>query len=100
MSCLLELLKFLVFVETFQSVEGVGADEGVAVGDVLLPASVLPFTVILGIVLTVELSDAEAVNLLIYKRVQIKSVQASYIFSICKWLTHCDLIHYKPHLPN
>ena len=45
-------------------------------------------------------ADAEVVNLLIYKRVEIKSVQASYIFYICKWLTHCDLIHYKPHLPN
>ena len=46
------------------------------------------------------LADAEAVNSLTYKRVEIKSVQASYIFYVCKWLTHCDLIHYKPHLPN
>ena len=45
-------------------------------------------------------ADAEAVNLLIYKRVEIKSVQASYIFYVCKLLTHCDLINYKPHLPN
>ena len=44
--------------------------------------------------------DAEVVKLLTYKRIEIKSVQASYIFYVCKWLTHCDLIHYKPHLPN
>ena len=100
MSCLFELLKFLVLVEAFQSVEGMGSDEGVPVGDVLLPASGLPFAVLLGRVLTIELPDAEVVNALIYKRVEIKSVQASYIFYVCKWLTHCDLIHYKPHLPN
>ena len=47
-----------------------------------------------------RVADAEVVNSLIYKRVEIKSVQASYIFYVCKWLIHCDLIHYKPHLPN
>ena len=44
--------------------------------------------------------DTEVVNLLTYKRIEIKSVQASYIFYVCKWLTYCDLIHYKPHLPT
>ena len=48
----------------------------------------------------IALADAEAVNPLTYKRVEIKSVQGSYIFSICKWLIHCVLIHYKPHLPK
>ena len=36
-----------------------GADEGVAVGDVLLPASGLPFAVLLGVVLTVELPEGD-----------------------------------------
>ena len=40
-----------------------GADEGVAVGDVMLPASCLPFSVLLGIVLTVELSEGDCVGL-------------------------------------
>lgn len=39
--------------------EGVGADEGVAISDVLLPASCLPFTVLLRIVLTIELPEAD-----------------------------------------
>ena len=49
---------------------------------------------------TKSLTDTEVVNLLNYKRVRIKTVQSSYIFSVCKLLTYCALIHYKPHLPN
>ena len=104
----------------FQAVEAVGTDKGVTVAYVLLPAPGLPFSVLLGAILSVELYerdcfgvflmpaakffnvlfDAEVVNLLTYKRVEVKSVQVSYIFYVCKWLTYCDLIHYKPHLPK
>ncbi len=38
----------------FQAVKGMGTDEGVAVGDVLLPASGLPFSVFLGVRLKPE----------------------------------------------
>ena len=36
-----------------------GADEGVAIGDVLLPGTGLPFAILLGVVLTVELSEGD-----------------------------------------
>ena len=36
-----------------------GSDDGVAVGDVLLPVSGLTFTVLLGVVLTVELPEGD-----------------------------------------
>ena len=36
----------------FQGVEGEGMDKGVVVSDVLLPASGLPFAILLGVVLT------------------------------------------------
>jgi len=51
-------LSLFVFVEVFQAVKGESADKGVAVGDVLLPATGLPVAVLLGGVFTVELSDA------------------------------------------
>lgn len=40
-----------------------GADEGVAVGDILLPASGLPFAVLLGVVLMVELPERDRLGI-------------------------------------
>lgn len=48
-------------VDAFQASEGVDEDEdeGIVVGDVLLPASGLPFSVFLGVVLAVELPEGD-----------------------------------------
>ena len=56
--------------EASQTVEGVGADEGVSVGDVLLPASGLPFAVLLGVVLTVELSEGDCLGIFLMPAVK------------------------------
>ena len=53
-----------------QAVEGVGTDEGVAVGDVLLPASGLPFAVLLGVVLTVELPEGDCLGIFLMPAVK------------------------------
>ena len=45
--------------EALQAVERVGADEDIAVGDNLLPASCLLFAVLLGVVFTVELYEGD-----------------------------------------
>lgn len=37
----------IVFMESFQAVEGVGAGEGIAISDVLLPAFGLPYAILL-----------------------------------------------------
>ena len=52
-----------VFVEVFQAVEGVNADEGVAEGYVLLPASGLSFKVLFGVVLSVELPEVNCLGI-------------------------------------
>lgn len=52
-------------IEAFQAGEGVGVAEGVAVGDVLLPAAGLPFAVLLGDVLAVELSEGYGFGLVL-----------------------------------
>ncbi len=40
-----------------------GADEGVTVGDIVLPASGLPFAVLLGKVLAVELPEGDGFDI-------------------------------------
>ena len=51
-----------IFVAAFKAVEGVGAAEGVAVGDVLLPLAGVPLAVLLGVVLAVELPEGYGVG--------------------------------------
>ena len=46
-----------------EAVEGVGAAEGVAVGDVLLPMAGVPLAVLLGVVLAVELPEGYGVGI-------------------------------------
>ncbi len=58
--------------EVFQAEEGVGADEGVAEGDVLLPASGLPFTVFLGEVLAVELPEGYCLGVVLMPAVKLQ----------------------------
>ncbi len=48
-----------------------GVDEGVAVGDVLLPASGLPFAVFLGVVLSVELSEGDCLSVVLMPAVKL-----------------------------
>ena len=56
--------------EVYQAVEGVGTDEGVAVGDILLPVSGLPFMVFLGVVFTVELSEGDCLCIILMPSVK------------------------------
>ena len=46
-----------------EAVEGVGAAEGVAVGDVLLPLAGVPVAVLLGVVLAVELPEGYGIGI-------------------------------------
>ena len=46
-----------------EAVEGVGAAEGVAVGDVLLPLAGVPLAVLLGVVLAVELPEGYGIGI-------------------------------------
>ena len=69
--CRADFELFLVFIEVFQAVEGMGADEGVAVGDVLLPASGLPFAVLLGKVLSVELPEGDCLGVVLMPAIKL-----------------------------
>ena len=80
----------------FQAVEGMGADERVAIGDVLLSASGLPSAVLLRIVLTIELS--ERVRLGIFLMPLVKFVYALLVFVsfVCCGFRN----HYAPYNAN
>lgn len=58
-------------VEAFQAGEGVGVAEGVAVGDVLLPAAGLPVAVLLGEILAVELSEGDGFGVVLIPAVEL-----------------------------
>ena len=62
---------FLRGVELAEAVEGVGAAEGVVVGDVLLPAAGLPFAVLLGEVFAVELSEGDGLGVVVIPAVEL-----------------------------
>lgn len=64
------LKLFIWSVEAFQAHEGVGADEGVTVGYVFLPASGLPVAVLLGKVLAVELSEGNGFGVVLIPEVK------------------------------
>ena len=61
--CRVLVVSFFGFVEAAEAVEGVGAAEGVAVGDVLLPLAGVPLAVLLGVVLAVELPESYGVGI-------------------------------------
>ena len=79
--------------ESFQAVKGVGSDEGVAVGDVLLPASSLPFTVLLGIVLTVELSEGDCVGIFLMPQIKFCDALLVLVYFVCSRVTDHDAPH-------
>ena len=82
-----------VFVEAFQTVEGVGADDGVAVGDVMLPASGLPFTVLLRVVLTVELSEGDCLGIFLMPAVKFLYTLLILVPFVCSRVTDHDAPH-------
>ena len=71
-----------VFVEVFQAVERMGVDEGVAVGDVLLPASGLPFSVFLGVVLSVELAERDCLCIFLMPAVKLVNALLVLVFFV------------------
>ena len=79
--------------QVFRAVEGVGADKGVSVGDVLLPASGLPFTVLLGVVLMVELSEGDCFGVFL-----MPAVEFLYALFVCvSFVRHRGRYHDAPH---
>ena len=63
-----------------EAVEGVGAAEGVAVGNVLLPLAGVPLAVLFGIVLTVELPEGYGVGIVFVPPFEL--TDALFVFSL------------------
>ena len=59
-----------------------GVDEGVAVGDVLLPASGLPFAVFLGEVLSVELAEGDCLGIVLMPAVKLDDALFVLVFFV------------------
>jgi len=81
-------------VEAFQAGEGVGVAEGVAIGDVLLPAAGLPVAVLLGEVFAVELSEGDGFGVVVIPAVEL--LDAVLILALCIGcgVRHEDAAHY------
>ena len=79
--------------ESFQAVDGVGVDEGVAVGDVLLPASGLPFAVLLGVVFTVELSEGDCLGIFLMPPIKFCDALLVLVSFVCSRVTDHDAPH-------
>lgn len=58
-------------IEAFRAGEGVSVAEGVAVGNVLLPATGLPFVVLLGEILAVEVSEGDGFGVVLIPAVEL-----------------------------
>ena len=70
-----------------------GTDEGVAVGDVLLPASGLPFAILLGVVITIDLSEGNRFGIFL-----VPAVEFLYALLVFVSFVRCDVRHHKaPH---
>ena len=63
-----------------EAVEGVGAAEGVSVGDVLLPMAGVPLAVLLGVVLAVELPEGYGVGIVFVPPFEL--TDALFVFSL------------------
>lgn len=68
-------------IKAFQAGGGVGVAEGVAVGDVLLPATGLPIAVLLGEILAVELSEGDGFGVVLIPAVEV--LYAVFIIAPC-----------------
>ena len=78
--CRVLLVSVVGLVEAAEAVEGVGAAEGVAVGDVLLPLAGVPLAVLLGVVLAVELPEGYGVGVVFVPPVEL--TDALFVFSL------------------
>ncbi len=70
-----------------------GVDEGVAVGDVLLPASGLPFLGFLGVVVSVELPDGDCLGVVLVPAVKLVDTLLVLVLFVCGGVAH----HYATH---
>lgn len=70
-----------------------GVDEGVAVGYVVLPASGLPFAVLLGVVLTVELSERDCLGIFLMPAVKFCDALLVLVSFVCSRVTDHDAPH-------
>lgn len=68
--------------QSFQAVEGVGADEGVAISYVMLPAPGLPFTVLLRIVLTAGFPEGDCLDLFLMLAVKFRYILFVFVFFV------------------
>ena len=78
--CRVLLVSVVGLVEAAEAVEGVGAAEGVAVGDVLLPLAGVPLAVLFGVVLTVELPEGYGVGVVFVPLIEL--TDALFVFSL------------------
>ncbi len=69
---------FLGLVEEFEAVEGVGAAEGVAEGDVALPLAGVSLAVLLGIVLAIELAEGDCLGVVIIPSVELADALSAF----------------------
>lgn len=78
--CRVLVVSVVGLVEAAEAVEGVGAAEGVAVGDVLLPLAGVPLAVLFGVVLTVELPEGYGVGVVFVPLIEL--TDALFVFSL------------------
>ena len=78
--CRVLVVSFFGLVEAAEAVEGVGAAEGVAVGDVLLPLAGVPLAVLLGVVLAVEPTEGYGVGVVFVPLIEL--TDALFVFSL------------------
>ena len=69
------------------------SDEGVAVSDVLLPASGLPFAVLLGVVLTIELSEGNRFGIFLMPPIKFRDALLVLVSFVCSRVTDHDAPH-------
>lgn len=74
------------FVEAFEAVEGVGAAEGVAIGDVLLPLAGVPLAVLLGVVLAVELTESYGVGVVFIPCFELVDALLVFVLSVRRFV--------------
>ena len=70
-----------------------GADQGVVVGDILLPTYGLPFAVLLGVVFTVELSEGDCLDIFLMPAVKFVYALLIFVSFVCSRVTDHDAPH-------
>ncbi len=80
--CRADFELFFVFIVLFQAIEGMGTEEGIAVGDVLLPASGFPFAVFLWVGLAVELPEGDCLGIVLMPAVKLVDALFVLVFFV------------------